>query len=432
MLGISDIAFRPFTTVNAIELIIIIILLFCSALSSASEVALFSLNHHDLKEFQESKSKRKKMAHKLLDHQDKLLATILSANNFFNIAIIILSAHLTNSLIDFSNAQVLGFIFQVIVVTFLILFFGEILPKVFAVDNARAFSQFIAYPLLFVSKILSPIIWLLLISSKLINKNRFSQKQSISIDDLSNAIEITSDSLKEEKSILEGIVTFGSKEVSQIMRPRVDIVGASAEMPFSKILSIIVESEYSRIPVYDETLDNIKGILYSKDLLPYLHKENTYEWQSLVRSAYFVPETKKIDDLLSEFQKRKIHMAIVVDEYGGTLGLITMEDILEEIIGEISDESDAEEEKLYKIIAPNIYLFEAKVQLNDFCKITDIDDTYFDSIKGDSETLAGLFLELKGEIPRKNDSIEFKNFSFIIEAVDSRKIRQIKAIRKND
>ena len=426
----SGIAFRSFTTINAIELFVIAILLFGSALSSASEVALFSLKVTDIKDFEESTSKRKKMAVRLLSHQDKLLATILTANNFFNIAIVIISSHVTESVFDFSQVPFLGFLFQIIVVTAVILFFAEILPKVFAVENSRAFAQFISYPIYIVSKVFSPIVWLLLKSAKLINRNHFSQKQSISIDDLSNAIEITSDSLKDEKSILEGIVTFGSKDVSQIMRPRVDIIAIDTEMPFSKILSIIVESEYSRMPVFTETLDNVRGVLYTKDLLPHLHNDKNYNWHTLIRPTYFVPETKKIDDLLSEFQKRKIHMAIVVDEYGGTLGLVTMEDILEEIIGEISDESDVEEEKQYKILSPGVYLFEAKILLNDFCKITNIDDEYFDKIKGEAETLAGLFLELKGEIPKKSDMIDYKDFSFSIEAVDVRKIRQIKVVLK--
>lgn len=426
----SGITFYSFTPAHLLEIISMIILLIGSGLASASEVALFSLQSGDIKDFEDKPSRKRKMVLKLLSQQDRLLATILVINNLFNIAIVIISSYFINSLIDFTTSPILGFLIQVVVVTSLILFLAEILPKVFAVENARSFSIFIAYPLYFASKLIHPLTWLLLKSSVFIQKRKFLKNQSISIADLSNAIEITSDSITDEKTILQGIVKFGSKEVSQIMHPRVDIVSLASDLSFDEVIRVVTESAYSRIPVYNETLDNIKGVVYTKDMLPYIGKDSPFDWNSLIRPAFFVPETKKIDDLLSEFQKLKNHMAIVVDEYGGTLGLVTMEDILEEIFGEIVDESDSDEEKLYKMIAPNLFLFEAKISLADFCKIVGIEDTFFDQIKGESETLAGLFLEMKGEIPRKSDRIEYKNIILEVELVDSRKIKQIKAILK--
>jgi len=287
-----------------------------------------------------------------------------------------------------------------------------------------------AYQLNIISKFAYPLTYLLTKSTSFIQKRLASKGHNFSIDDLSDAIEITSESLSEERNILEGIVKFGNIDVSEIMQSRLDIAAIEYEVPFNKLLSLIIETGYSRIPVYEDTLDNIKGIIYTKDLLPYLHEPENFNWLGLIKQAYFVPETKKIDDLLAEFQKNKIHIAIVIDEYGGTCGLVTMEDILEEVIGEISDESDVDEELPYKKLSNNVYLFEAKILLNDFFKITGMDDSVFDEIKGEYETLAGLILELKGEIPQKNDKIECKNFVFIIEAVDKRRIKQVKVIIK--
>jgi gliding motility-associated protein GldE len=413
-----------------VELLLITILLIGSALISASEVAFFSMKPADIKDMKNKKGKKSQLILKLLDNPERLLANILITNNFINISIIILSTNIIHGVINFSINPVLGFIFQVLIITGIILLIGEIIPKVFATNHYKKVAFWMAYPLFVISKLLFPLTIFLIGSTSFVQKKLASKKQNLSVNDLSDALEITSASLSEEKNILKGIVKFGNIDVSEIMQPRMDIVAVEYNTTIKKLLSIIVESAYSRIPVYKETLDNIKGVLYTKDLLPYLHETKSFKWQSLIKQAFFVPETKKIDDLLAEFQKNKIHLAIVIDEYGGTSGLITMEDILEEVIGEISDESDVDEELLYKKISNNIYLFEAKILLNDFYKITGIEDTTFDDIKGEYETLAGLLLELKGEIPLKNDRIEYKNFSFLIEAVDKRRIKQVKVIIK--
>ncbi|MFC2138837.1 gliding motility-associated protein GldE, partial [Bacteroidota bacterium] len=351
-------------------------------------------------------------------------ATILVTNNFVNVGIIILSSFITNSLIDFSNAPTIGFMFQVIVITFIILLFGEILPKVYASQYRMRFAHTMAYPLIIIENIVRPLNSLLISSTSIIKK-RFDGKQNISIDELSEAINITSENIPEEKKILKGIVKFGSIDVKEIMKARIDVVAVNIEIKYKKLLSIIVESDYSRIPVYEETFDNVKGVLYVKDLLPFINNDDEFEWQKLIKPPYFVPETKKIDDLLEEFQKNKIHMAIVIDEYGGTSGIITMEDIIEEIVGEINDEKDAEEFKFHKIDNHN-YIFEGKTLLNDFYKITYTDDEFFDEIKGESESLAGLLLEIKGEMPKKGEIINYKQFEFTIDTVDNRRIKKIK------
>jgi len=430
MYGGLNIIIHPLHFEVMAEILFVIFLLICSALISASEVGFFSLKPVDINDLKDNKTKKGFRVLKLLERPEKLLAAILIANNFINISIIILSTYITHELIDFSATPVLGFIFQVVLITFIILLIGEIIPKIFATNNSVRTAIIMAYPLDLLSKLFSPVIWLLITSTSYVQKKLSSKKPNLSIDDLSDALEITSSSLNDDKNILKGIVKFGNIDVSEIMRPRLDIVSADIDTTLSGLLSIIIETGYSRIPVFYGTLDNIKGILFTKDLLPHFHKNDSYHWQDLIKKAYFVPETKKIDDLLAEFQKNKIHLAIVIDEYGGTCGLVTMEDILEEIVGEISDESDVDEELLFKKLSQNVYLFEAKILLNDFFKITGIADTVFDDVKGEYETLAGLILELKGEIPEKNDKIEFKNFSFIIESVDKRRIRQIKFIIK--
>jgi putative hemolysin len=412
------------------EFLLVIILLFGSALVSASEVAFFSLKPADIKEMENQKGKKGHLVLKLLDKPERLLANILIASNFINISIIILSTYVIHGLLDFSTNPALGFIFQVLIITSIILLIGEIIPKVFATNHYIRVSKVMAYPLFIISKLFFPLTYILINSTSFVQKKLASKKPNLSIDDLSNAIEITSDSLNEEKDILQGIVKFGNTDVSEIMQPRLDIVAIEYKSTIKKLLAVVVETGYSRIPVYKDNLDNIKGVLYTKDLLPHLYETKSFKWQTLIKPAFFVPEAKKIDDLLAEFQKNKIHLAIVIDEYGGTSGLITMEDILEEVIGEISDESDVDEELLYKKISNNIYLFEAKITLNDFFKITGIEDTVFDDVKGEYETLAGLLLELKGEIPQKNDKIEYGHFTFIIEAVDKRRIKQVKVIIK--
>ena len=430
MIGLLSILLVSLNFELIIEGLIILVLLLGTAMISASEVGFFSLRPADIEKLNQSKSKNSKLVLKLLENPEKLLANILIANNFLNISIVILSTYISSSLINFPGSPVLAFVLQVVVVTFVILMVGEIIPKVFATDHNISVAKFMAIQLNVLSKIFYPLTYLLISSTSLVQRRLSSKHHNVSIDDLSDAIEIASASLSDEKTILKGIVKFGNTEVSEIMKPRLDIVAIENDTTFLKLLSVIVDTGYSRIPVYEETLDNIKGVLLTKDFLPYIHEKDGFNWQGLVKPAFFIPETKKIDDLLAEFQKKKNHMAIVIDEYGGTCGLVTMEDILEEVIGEISDESDVDEELLYRQLSANVYLFEAKILLNDFYKVTGIEDTVFDDVKGEYETLAGLILELKGAIPEKNDKIEVKNFTFIIESVDKRRIKQVKLIIK--
>jgi len=354
-----------------------------------------------------------------------LLATILVVNNFINIGIVILSAFITNSIIDFSNIPTLGFIFQIIIITFLLLLFGEILPKIYATHYAVQFATNMAYPLFYLEKIFKPISSILIYSTSIVNKRFARKKQNISMDDLSKAMELPSTTIMEDEKILKGIAKFRNIDVKEIMKSRLDVVSIDMKTKFSKLLPQIIESGYSRIPIYSGSFDNIMGILYIKDLLPHLNKNDTFKWQSLIRSPYFVPETKKINDLLEEFQLKKIHLAMVVDEYGGTHGIITLEDILEEIVGEITDESD-EDEPTYVRLDESNYVFEGKTLLNDFYKIINTSDNIFNEIKGEADTLAGLILELKGKIPGKDDIIRYKNFSFKIDSVDFRRIKRIR------
>jgi len=421
-----NIQFHPFTTTTVFSIVIIAVLLVCSALISGSEVAYFSLSPSEKHKIAGRSLKRNSYILKNLEHPEQLLATILVANNFVNVGIVILSSFTVESLIDFTNEPILGFIVQVLVISFMILLVGEIIPKIYSTNHALKFARFISIPLYYLIKLLKPINSLLIFSTSFINTRIKEYSQQISVDELSQALELTSQTeLRDDKEILKGIVKFGNKSVVEIMRSRVDVVSADLDFSFSKIMSIITETGFSRIPVYSESFDNIKGILYIKDLLPHAHKGVNFRWQSIIRPPFYVPETKKIDDLLEDFQKNKVHMAIVVDEYGGTSGIVTLEDVLEEIVGEITDEFD-EEEKFYTKLAENKYLFDGKTLLNDFYKVTGADDSIFEDVKGEADTLAGLILELKGEIPVKNDTIICKNYVLSIEAVDNRRIKQIK------
>ncbi len=419
-----EIVVKPFSLEILIASVIMLLLLLSSALVSGSEVAFFSLNPSERSHLSKSKSKINKLILKLLDNPERLLATILVANNFINVSIIILSSYITSSLFDFSDNPGLGFIVQVIVITFMLLLIGEILPKVYANRFALAFSRLMARPMDISERLFRPINWLLIHSTSVVQKKFEQRKKNISMDELSNALELTGHTIKDEKSILEGIVKFGNIDVSEIMTSRVDVLAVEINTRFNNLIELIVESGYSRIPVYENNFDNIKGILYIKDLLTHLGETDTFRWQSLLQPPYYVPETKKIDDLLKEFQLNKIHMAIVVDEYGGSSGIITLEDILEEIVGEITDETD-EDEAIFTQIDKNNYLFEGKVLLNDLYKILNIDGKIFEEVKGDADTLAGLILEIRGEIPAKNEKIKLKNFEFKIVAVDNRRIRKI-------
>jgi gliding motility-associated protein GldE len=420
----SDIVFHTLDISTIISLLVMVLLLFCSALISGSEVALFSLSPQQISDIEAEENHKNRKLLKLLRMPEELLATILIGNNFVNVGIVILSSFITNSIVDFSNAPTIGFLVQVVIITFLLLLFGEIIPKVYATQTVVRFSKFMAFPLFYMEKIFRPMSVILIKSTSIVNK-RISKKQNISMGDLSQALELTADEISEEMEILEGIVNFGNINVVEIMKSRVDVVAIDVRTGFGKLKSILIDSGYSRIPVYDGTFDNVRGILYVKDLLPHHHKPNTFRWQSIIRPPFYVPETKKINDLLEEFQTQKNHMAIVVDEYGGTSGIITMEDILEEIIGDITDESD-EEKETYTLEKDGTYLFEGKTLLNDFFKITDVDSDIFEDIKGDADTLAGLLLEMKGEIPQKKEEFSHQNFKFIVEAVDNRRIKKIR------
>ena len=424
-IGSWNIQFHTITFGLVISIVIVLLLLLSSALISGSEVAYFSLDAADKQKLQK-KGKTNQRVLKNLESPEKLLATILASNNFVNIGIIILSAYITNNLISIENSQVLEFVLQVVLITFFLLLFGEIIPKVYATHFALGFAKFMALPLQTLEKIFRPINFILISSTSFVNKKLQKHHKKISMDEISQALELTSDQeLSEEKEILEGIVKFGNKSVDEIMKPRVDVVSLDMKSNFSKVLQTINDSGYSRIPVFIDSFDNINGILYIKDILPHAHKGNSFKWQTLIRAAFHVPETKKISSLLEEFQKRKVHLAIVVDEYGGTSGIVTLEDILEEIVGDITDEFD-DEESFYTKISDDKFLFDGKILLGDFYRVVDCDDTVFDEVKGDADTLAGLILELKGEIPSLNEKINYNQFSFTIESVDHRRIKQIK------
>ncbi len=427
------IEFLPLTTGTIMSILVLVVLLAFSALLSGSEVAYFSLSPADLSQLEEIRTKNAVRILRHLKDPEKLLATILIGNNFVNVGIVILSSFITNSVVVFGKPSWVKFVVEVIGITAVILFFGEILPKVYASRFSRRFAEIMAYPLLLLKNVFQPLSFILVSTSGFVNKRVAKRVASISLDDISQALELTSDEITEEKDILEGIVKFGNISAAEIMTARVDVIDIEISSGYNKVLAVIVESGYSRIPVFENTPDNVKGVLYVKDLLPHLSEPDEFEWQKLIRQPYYIPENKKLDDLLEEFQLNKIHLAIVVDEYGGTCGIVSLEDILEEIVGEISDEMDDEE--IFFVHQPDgSIIFEGKTLLNDFYKITNIDESYFESVKGDAETLAGLILELKGEIPDKNEKVQFKNVIFTTISVDSRRIRKIKfeiKIKKN-
>lgn len=411
--------------------VILVLLLLLSAIISGSEVAFFSLTPGDINRLKKEKSKKASAVLSLTAMPDKLLSTILVANNLVNVGIIILSAFLSEKLLVTSLSPTVRFIVEVIAITFIILLFGEILPKVYATRNHFVFACTMAVPFVLLEKILKPGTEALMFMTKTLRKKSFSKRRNISMNDLSDALDLTADKLEEEKKILKGIVNFGNINVSAIMCPRVDVTAIDIKEGFSSVIRVITESGYSRIPAYSGSFDNVKGILYAKDVLPYTGNPDSFKWQSLIRPPYFVPETKKINELLKEFQERKIHMAVVIDEYGGTSGIITLEDILEEIVGEISDESDVET-PLFRKIDENTYIFEGKILLNDFYKILSIENDPLSEIRGEAETLAGLLLEMTGEIPRKGQSVEYGSFRFTIEASDKRRIKEIRVTLKPD
>lgn len=428
-----NITLQPISIGIALNFIVILLMLFCSALISGAEVAYFSLTPNDVEDLNQEKSKKALLTLKLLEKPNKLLATILITNNFINIGIIILSTYLTASIFQFPENSIMEFMFQIVVITFVIVLFGEITPKVYANRNALWFSKWMSIPLNLSSKLFSPLSYLLTSSTAFIDKRLKRKKEVVSMDEIAEALELTTetDPNEEEQKILKSIVEFGNIDVKEIMKSRVDVVAIEQKLLFEKVIDLVVDSGFSRIPIYKENFDDVIGILYVKDLIPHLDQKSDFKWQDLIRSAYFVPETKMINDLLKEFQDKKIHLAIVVDEYGGTSGIVTLEDILEEIVGDITDEFD-DDGNFFSVLDEYNFIFEGKISLNDFLKTVKGETDYFDDVKGDSDSLAGLILELKGVIPNKGEVIKFAPYIFTIESSDSRKIKRIKVQIKKD
>lgn len=406
--------------------IAIFALLFCSALVSGAEVALFSLSQKDIDETLIEHPSKGKIIADLLEKPKKLLATLLVANNFINIGVVILFSFVGHNIFSAIVSPVLKFILEVVLVTFLILLFGEILPKVYANRNNVKFAKWVAYPLSGIDFVLSPISLPMRKITIYLHNKLGKQKTNFSVEQLSQALELTDteETSTDEQKILEGIVSFGNTDTKQVMSPRIDIFALEIEESFAVIYSKIIEKGFSRIPVYRDNIDQIEGILFVKDLLPHIDKDD-FDWKSLLREPFFVPENKKIDNLLKDFQTKKSHLAIVVDEYGGTSGLVSLEDIIEEIVGDISDEFDDENVNYSKIDDKN-YLFEGKTNLKDFYRIIDVDEDLFELKKGEAETLAGFILEIIGNFPKKDQKITYKNCVFSVEAVDKKRIKQIK------
>ena len=416
------------TTGAIIAGVLACVLLIFSGYASGSEIAFFSLSPNDLNDLDEEKNDCDRKIKALREESERTLATILITNNLVNVTIIMLANYFIAHVIDFGMAYWLEFVVITVLLTFLLLLFGEIMPKVYASQHALSFCRFSAPGIVVLQKLFYPLASILLRSGMLAEKVVQKENHVLSVDDLEQALELTDENeLKEEKNMLEGIVRFGDETAKEVMTSRQDVVDLDFRTSFADVLKCVVENNYSRIPVYQGSIDNIRGILYIKDLLPYLSKPSNFRWQSLIRPPYFVPETKKIDDLLRDFQENKVHIAIVVDEFGGTSGIITLEDILEEIVGEINDEYD-EEEKPYTRINANTYVFEGKTLLSDFYKILDLDDETFENVQGDADSLAGMLLEIKGDFPELHERIDFQNFTFEVTELDGHRISKIKVV----
>lgn len=421
---------HPITPEVAIAIVLTIALLILSGFASGSEIAFFSLSPADLNELKPDKNTSDEGISRLRDDSERTLATILITNNLVNVTIIMLCNFIFASLVEF-KAKWLDFLVITVFLTFLLLLFGEIMPKVYSRSAPLKFCRKAVGGILLLRKLFWPLETVLIKSGVIAEKAVPKEKRQLSVDDLEQALELTDkDDIKDEQSMLKGIIRFGDETAKEIMTPRQDFGDIDIKSTFPEVIKFVVDNNYSRIPIYQDNEDNIRGVLYIKDLLPYLGKPDNFRWQSLIRSTYFVPETKKIDDLLHEFQENKIHIAIVVDEFGGTSGLVTLEDILEEIVGEINDEYD-EEEKNYTRLNSNTYVFEGKTLLSDFCKILGIDDDEFDSVVGDADSLAGLLLELKGDFLNLHEKITFKNYTFEVMAVDERRISKVKVVVNN-
>jgi len=409
-----------------IGFVAIFVLLFLSAIVSGAEVALFSLSQQDIDDTLNDNQAKGKIISNLLDKPKKLLATLLVANNFFNIGVVILFAYIGQNIFEDVSSPAFKFTLEVILVTFFILLFGEVLPKVYASRNSVRFAKRVAYPLAFLDKILSPISLPMRSLTIYLQNKLGKQKNSFSINQLSQALELTDSegTSTEEQKILEGIVSFGNTDTKQVMSPRIDIFALEISESFASIYPKIIEKGFSRIPIYRDNIDKIEGVLFVKDLLPHIDKEE-FEWNSLIREAFFVPENKKLDNLLKDFQSLKSHLAIVVDEYGGTSGLVSLEDVIEEIVGDISDEFD-DENLNFSQIDENNFLFEGKINLKDFYRIVNVDEDAFESHKGEAETLAGFILEILGNFPKKDQKVPFENCIFTVETVDKKRVKQIK------
>lgn len=414
------------------------ILLLVVALVSGAESAFFSLSPNDMDELKTSDNKSDQKILQLIEAPKRLLGTLLISVNFISIAIVIINSTFIfgeNGWFDFPGSPTLGFLIQVVVVTFLILLIGEVTPKIYATQNPLKTSRRLIYFVLFLQKLFYPISSFLIVITSLLDKVIKPKSHNISVDELSQALDLTSDEdiPEEDHKILKGIVKFGNTDVKQIMQSRTHVTAFEYKIGYTKLLADITAFGFSRVPIYKETLDNIVGVLYTKDLLQYINEKDSFNWQTIVRPPFFVPENKKIDDLLREFQYKKIHLAVVVDEYGGTSGIVTLEDVIEEIVGEINDEFD-DDDLVYSKLDNNNFVFEGKAALNDVARILEIDRADFEEAKGESDSLAGLIIEIEGRIPTKNEKISFKNLIFTIESADNRKIKRVKITieRAND
>ena len=423
----GDVVLQQPTTGVIIATILAAVLLLMSAFASGSEIAFFSLSPSDVAELEDGKFDADKKIQNLRDDSERTLATILIANNFVNVTIIMLLNYVIAGVISFGErALLLQFLFTTVILTFLLLLFGEIMPKVYARQDPLKFCRRCVGGIMFARKLFWPIENILLKSGIMAEKIIQKENHVLSVDDLEQALELTDkNDIKDEQNMLKGIIRFGDETAKEVMTSRQNIVDLDIRSNYADVLKCIEDNNYSRIPVYQDNTDNIRGILYIKDLLPHLTKSSNFRWQSLIRPPYFVPETKKIDDLLREFQENKVHIAIVVDEFGGTSGIVTLEDILEEIVGEINDEYD-EEEKFYSKLNYNTFIFEGKTLLTDLCRILNVDDEEFEEVEGDADTLAGLLLEIKGDFPSIHEKIDYKNYTFEVMNVEERRISKIK------
>lgn len=428
---------EPFFIGISFEVIICLIimcgLLLCSAMASSSETAFFSLQPNDINELESSSDRKEKLVVEIRQKPKTLLVTILIANNLVNISITIFSTYIMNMMFNLAVNPVAAFVLNVLVVTSLILLIGEMIPKVYASKKAKKIAVFMAPIIKVLIVVFKPLSKIFVSSTSFIDKRLVKKTGNISLSDLSTAVDITTDGVSspEEKKMLKGIASFGEKEVSDVMKPRVDMFSISMEMSFEDMMPLIIDRGFSRIPVYDKDLDDVKGVLYVKDLLPHLG-EKDFAWHKLIRPAFFVPENKRINDLFQDFRSMKIHIAIVVDEYGGTSGLVTLEDIVEEIVGDISDEFDKEpENEYYKMIDADTYLFKAQISIVDLCKVIGVDDYYFEEIEGESDTLAGLILEKEGRIPEVGFKCDFRDFNFEVMEADNKHLIRIKVTRNN-